>query len=85
MPLYSLSARALSHTLILRSPVPVGHWRPLLTTASIMQVSNVSAPSDKLQPLSPDRFPSLFAHTHTHIQAAKGETNERSGEVLTLR
>lgn len=83
MPLYSLSARALSRTLILHSPVPVGHWRPLLTTASIMQVSNVSAPSDKLQPLSPVYFPSLFTNTHT--QAAKGETNERSGEVLTLR
>lgn len=33
--------------------VPLGHQRPLLTAASIMQASNVSAQSDKLQSLSP--------------------------------
>lgn len=82
-----LLVTALCAPLILHFPVPVGHWRPLLTTASIMQVSNVCAPSDKLQPPSLLSVLRLATQTHTYPcinTQPKCETNESSWEVLTL-
>lgn len=45
--------------------VTAGHERPLLTAASIMQASNVSAASDKLQPLR------LRGQTHGSMKSGR--------------